>query len=338
MIIHSIKNILQLLLDKWIYWKYRGEIVIGNHPYQWCSIPVPNNYPRQSQTHPSIIYVKNKWQGATHWLATTPYPDLQVEFENSCIYYADDEHKTVCPKVFIPINNNPILPWPGGEKFNSDVELYFEKNILYCFTREYDNQSLHKEIKVQTSTDGQIWSYPKTILFMSDADKEILSPSILKFKNKYRFYCLNGNAGVYKKGVCTGIDIWEGSSLTDSDYRQITTGCFLNKDEAGVEPWHCDVFEYEEKLYMVLCARDVKKKTFRAPMETYLAVSENFQDFHIFPKPLIRHIKTYRPTAYIDSGRLYLYFSSVGRYLNDNSDRNIGVTSFNMSLLLKEIQ
>jgi hypothetical protein len=338
MMLRSIKNLLQLLLDKWIYWKYGRRIVIGNRDYKWCSIPVPDNCPRQSQTHPSIIYVSDKWQGATHWLATTPYPNCWVEFENPCIYYANRLDGINTPTVFTPVKNNPILPWPKGSKFNSDVELYMENNILYSIIREYDRQNLHKEIKVQASTDGQNWGMPHTLFSTSDADKELLSPSILKYKNKIRFYCLNGNAGIYRRGICTGINIWEGTSLSDTGFTQTATGNFLNKEAIGIEPWHCDVLEYEDKLYMVLCARDVKKKTFRAPMETYLAVSEDYQDFFIFPQPLIRHIKTYRPSAYMDGKRLYLYFSTIGRYRNDNSDRNIGVTFFEMDELLQELQ
>jgi hypothetical protein len=330
----KLKNFLQQCLDKTDYLLYHNNVVIGNRPYQWCRIPVPESCPKQSQTHPSILYIKEGWQGATHWLATTPYPDSRVEFENPCIYYTN----AADPVVFYPIKNNPILPYPDEGKFNSDVELYFEKDILYSIIREYNNLNAHKEIKVQSSTDGQSWSSPYTLFSTSDTTKELLSPSILNYKNTLRLYCLNGNAGIYKRGVCTGIDILEGESLTASAFTQVATGNFLNKNEIGVEPWHCDVFEHAGKLYMVLCARAIKRKTFRAPMETYLAVSENYQDFHIFPRPLIRHIKSYRPSAYIDGKTLYLYFSSVGSYLKDASDRNIGVTSFDLNTLLDEIQ
>jgi hypothetical protein len=329
-----IKYLLQLIFDKYLYWVYGKKIVIGSRAYQWCTIPVPLHYPRQSQTHPSIIFIKNKWKGATHWLATTPYPDSRIEYENPCIYYSKGEDIT----QFIPIENNPILPYPGGDKYNSDVELYFEDDKLYSIIREYNHQTLSKEIKVQVSADGQIWSAPYTLFATLDRDMELLSPSILKYKNLFRFYCLNGNAGIYKKGICTGINIWEGKSLTNPEFYPIAIGIFLNKEEAGIEPWHCDVFEYAGKVYMVLCARDTKKITFRSPMKTYLAVSENYQDFFIFPQPLIRHIKTYRPSAYIDGKYLHLYFSTIGWYRNDNSDRNIGVTCFDMNELLKELQ
>jgi hypothetical protein len=329
-----IRNILQLLLDKYIYLVYKKRIIIGNRPYQWCSVPVPQSCPKQSQTHPSILFFKQKWNGENLWLATTPYPNARVEYENPCVYYADHQSFT----KFTPVENNPILPYPGGTKFNSDVELYFENNTLFAVSREYDGGNLSKKMLLQSSGDGHTWSVPHVLFETADATLELLSPSVLQYKNNIRFYCLNGNAGVLKKGVCTGIDVLEGKSLNDSDFKIVDRGAFLNKNDIGIEPWHCDVFEYKKMLYMVLCARNVRKKTIRAPMETYLAVSDNYLDFFIFPQPIVKHIKTYRPTAFVDNNDFYLYFSAVGRYLNDGSDRAIGLAIFDMKELLQEVR
>lgn len=153
---------IQLLLDIFFFCIYRKKVV-GQNKYLWCTIPVPESYPQQSQTHPSIIYLKQGWNGATHWLGTTPYPKAQVKYENPCIYYADVQNNSV-PTQFIPIKNNPILEWPGGDCFNSDIELYFEDNVLYSIIREYDNKTLSKKLKVQYSTDGQFWSTPRLFL------------------------------------------------------------------------------------------------------------------------------------------------------------------------------
>lgn len=333
----KIRNTIQWLIDKWIYLVYGKKIIFKNNPYFWCEIPVPENYPIQSQTHPSVVSLKEGWKGANIWLATTPYPEARVEYENPCIYYADSSLGKPAT-TFMPIKNNPILEWPGGSKFNSDVELFFENNTLYSLIREYDNETASKELKIQHSADGQTWSLPIRIYKTTEKSEEILSPSLVRLEDRMRIYCLNGTAGIGKKGRCTGIDIFEGSDIEHQDYKKVRTGTFLNKEELELEPWHCDVFEYKGKLYMVLCSRNNKKKTLRSPMETYLAVSENTFDFYIFPKPLVRHIKTYRPTAYVDNGQFFLYFSSVGKYLNDGSDRNIGVTVFDMENLLTELQ
>ena len=74
----------------------------------FCSVPVPpiNNHKGgefnftdtqiskygQSQTHPSIVYVPEGWNGHQYWLVSTPYPNAIGEFENPCIYYADAEN------------------------------------------------------------------------------------------------------------------------------------------------------------------------------------------------------------------------------------------------------
>lgn len=89
---------------------------------------------------------------------------------------------------------------------------------------------------------------------------------------------------------------------------------------------------------MLFCGRDHKQKTFRSPMETYLAVSEDYQNFSIYEKPIVAHIKTYRPSAYIDGDRLHLYFSVVGYVDNFHEDRRIGYTCLNMKELLQLLQ
>lgn len=331
-----LRKILQYLLDCWIYCLYRSRIVIGYKSCFWCKIPVPKDCPQQSQTHPSIVYIKESWNGATHWLGTTPYPNAQVEYENPCIYYARAKGENA-PVNFTSIEKNPILEWPGGSRFNSDIELFFDNTILYSIIREYDNKSLKKILKVQSSLDGQKWSEPYSFFETNKPEQELLSPSIIRYKNKLRIYCLNGNAGITKKGMCTGIDILEGTDFQCSSFKEIEGGTFLNKHQVKIEPWHCCLFEYNQKLYMVFCGRDHKQKSFRSPMETYLAVSEDYHNFYIYEKPIISHIKTYRPSAYVDGDLLHLYFSVVGYIDNFFEDRRIGYTCRNIKDLLQSI-
>jgi hypothetical protein len=126
----------------------------------------------------------------------------------------------------------------------------------------------------------------------------------------------------------------EGSSLTKPDFKFLKKGSFVNKDSIHVEPWHIDLFEFENKLYMVFCGR--KKSDPR--LYTYLAVSSNYTDFVIYDKPLISVFNTYRPTAYVDKSNMFnLYFSVVGNYVGDGSDRAIGLARMNFIDLLKEL-
>lgn len=325
-----------MLADKFTINLFRNRIVLGSQKFTFCNIPVPAGY-SQSQTHPSILYFPNKWHGYTHVLATTPYPKADIRCENPCLYYAADENS---PTVFIPNQNNPIVP-PPLEKtaFNSDPCLYFENNRLYLLNRRCEQTPNLREIEVCYSDDGKNFSKPETIITESANNKELLSPSIIKYDNTKRIYFLNGDSGIRKNGKCTGIDIYEGTSFEKADFKHINTGYFLNSEETGIEPWHFDLFQHNNKLYMVLCGRNKHQKGIRKQMNTYLAVSDDYRNFFIFETPLVKLLKTYRPTAYLDEKKvLHLFFSIVGRVAFDKSDRTIALTSFDFEDLLKKIR
>lgn len=326
------KKSLQNILDKYDYCRYKNKIIIGNRSYKWCSIPVPPNYPRQSQTHPSIVFSSAKWNGYSHWMATTPYPDSNTRYENPCIYKSNDSIN------FLPINKNPILDYPGNYAYNSDPELFFHEDKLFCIVRENENANYLREIKLVSSLDGNDWSLPETIYTSNDENRQLLSPSYIKREEKHLIYFLNGDAGIGRNGKCTGIEIIESNSL-NADFKLSALGIFTNKNDVKIEPWHFDLFEYEGRLYMILCGRDKGKITFRNPMYTYLAVSDDYVNFMIFPMPIVKHLKSYRPSAYIDNeGVVCLYFSITGCFFSDNSDRNIAQTLIPFHELLEDVK
>ena len=94
--------------------------VFSKEEMLFCSIPVPpiNNHKGgtfdftqeqiekygQSQTHPSIVYKAEGWNGHKYWLATTPYPHIAGVFENACIYYGDEDESGNPPRIFTPIS------------------------------------------------------------------------------------------------------------------------------------------------------------------------------------------------------------------------------------------
>jgi hypothetical protein len=323
-----------VVADKWTIHFLRKQIVIGGKAFSFCEIPAPVGY-AQSQSHPSILFFPNKWQGYSHVLATTPYPNADIRYENPCLYYASCKDS---PTVFNPNPNNPVIsPPPDIKAFNSDPCLFFEKNRLYLLNRKCERIPDLREIEVCYSDDGRNFSVPKTIITSKADEKELLSPSIIRHENKMKIYFLDGNAGISKNGRCKGLEIYEGSGFEHSDFTYFKKGQFLNSEELGIEPWHFDLFEFGKKLYMVFCGRNRHQKSLRNPMNTYLAVSEDYQNFRIFATPLVRLLKTYRPTAYMDEkGILHLYFSVVGKIAKDKSDRAIALTKFNFQELLKK--
>lgn len=321
------------LLDGLFYFLHHKSIIINNNLYEWISAPVPQGYPSQSQTHPSICYIRNGWNGKSHWLATTPYPNRDSRFENPCIYHSTNDNN-VCPTSFIPITKNPIHPWQGGKSYNSDVELFFANNILFSLIRENNNKKYLTELKIQYSKDGENWSNPMHVIGNNDPNRLLISPSIIQYNNKIRIYTLNYDTKG-RLGKCLGLEIYEGSSFLNPDFEFVSSGGFANNQELNIEPWHFSLFEYESKLYMALCASKKKNFNIRNSMNTYLAVSDDYKTFKIYKSPVVHSVRNYRPTAYVDGkDNLVLLFSVIGEIYQANSDRVIGKTTFRFQELI----
>ncbi|MEG2336392.1 MAG: hypothetical protein RSC04_01465 [Bacteroidales bacterium] len=333
----KLKNIVYRYFSLCRYLIHRKHLVIGGFTHRWCSVPVPANYPLQSQTHPSILALPQVWNNFQYWLATTPYPMGLTCFENPCLYHAAGDLNQV-PSIFEAEKNPIVPPLENSKAFNSDVELFFKEDKLYLLNRVNYGPHYERELDVYISENAKEWKGPIFVMGTQDPATHFISPSILSRNGHIYLYTLNSEVDAVKNGLCGGIDIWEGTTFETPDFKPYALGEFLNLNR-GIHPWHCSLFPYKNKLYMIFCGRDYRKKTITAQMETYLAVSDDFINFTIFEKPIIKHIKTYRPSAFVDAqGVLNLYFSVVGYVNLKKADRSIGLTSIPMETLLKLVQ
>lgn len=354
----------------------------------FCSVPVPpilnhkggefnftddqiSKY-GQSQTHPSIVFVPDGWNGHQYWLASTPYPNAIGVFENPCIYYADAENGNP-PRVFTPIVgtalgnytviNNPIVKVPNNSTTNSDPDLWLDtdNSIMWMISRENSNAYA---VYSQKSANGQAWTQrgDRTTGFLWQkgtgdlvTKPEFLSPAIVKVGSKIRIYSLSGTAGIYdlnyklNNGLCWGLWVMEGTTLEGSgDFSYVKKASILGK--RGIEPWHMDMFVDSRTgyVYMVCSAKNNLTNT----TDVYLAESTDGWNFYLFSKPLISGgYGHYRPTATIRSSDnlLIVYFSVVNApstaasYPNGESDipvdgRAIGVCYKNFDEVLSELR
>lgn len=354
----------------------------------FCSVPVPpiNDHKSgqfdfteeqiskygQSQTHPSIVFVPNGWNGHQYWLATTPYPKAVGVFENACIYYADAENDNP-PRAFTPIVgtaqgdytmiNNPIVKVQNNSTTNSDPDLWFDTdtNIMWMISRENSNRYA---VYSQKSLNGQAWT-PRGdretgFLWQKGTGDlatkpEFLSPAIVKVGSKIRIYSLSGTGGIYSlnyklnNGLCWGLWVMEGTTLEGSgDFSYVKKASILGK--RCIEPWHMDMFVDSRTgyIYMVCSARNNLTNT----TDVYLAESTDGWNFYLFSKPLISGgYSHYRPTATIrnSDNLLMVYFSvtnapsTVASYPNGESDipvdgRAVGVCYKDFDEVLSELR
>lgn len=306
---------------------------------KWCSVPVPsiNNHKStefeftqvqkdgygQSQTHPSIAYIKDGFGGHKYWLAATPYPNSLGVFENPCIYYGDADSDGNPPVLFHPINDgvisgefamidNPIVKVTSTTAVNSDNDLFFdEKNTkLGLISRDntYDYAYYYQE-----SLDGLSWSPrpPKDQYVIKKGDgmpAELVSPAVIVENGKKHMYGLRGVGYLQgslerNSGINKGMLLYTGEFIKGG-MQIIDKGSILGRME--LHPWHFDIAKYNGKYYMCFCG--VNRSAERIGM-LYLAESEDGLDFYVFARPLATtKYSYYRPSiAFKEDGTFILY-------------------------------
>jgi len=314
-------------------YKGKKKAVFNKKDVNFCDVKVPVSY-EQSQTHPSILYKENGWNGYDHWLVTTPYPNANYDFENPSIYYSNSLANGLPPTVFNSIESNPIQGKPQNG-FNSDPDLILENDTLYCLFRQSISYGgiMTTYFDLKKSIDGHNWSKLQTIYTSKDIQNmPAASPAIIKENGIFRIFGSISTTWNTPRGEFQNFYIVESSKI-DGEYKFIEKSGFKNK--GNIELWHFDIFDYSGTLYMVLCGVD--NDGIPGYMNTYLAVSYDRKNFNIFPKPLFSDFCTYRPTFYINKkNKFVLYLSTVdsdAKYFSIDG-REIGLLSKDFSDLL----
>ncbi len=115
---------------------------------------VPNPYPEEKNApvHPSVVKSRKMFGGFKFWIAYTPYPDTNSDFENPCVTATNDF------KTFEEPSANPLVnkPSPG---YNADTNLVFneDETILYLLYRKRDG---FNTLMIMETLDGITWSTP----------------------------------------------------------------------------------------------------------------------------------------------------------------------------------
>lgn len=192
-----------------------------------------NNQP----THPSVIKFDAPWNGYTYWMAMTPYPYNNGNYEDPSIVASNDGTNWVVPEGV----TNPLWPKPNPGH-NCDVDLVYVEDLdeLWMYYVEADDVQSSR-VRLIRSSDGVNWSEPQTVIEDPDYMYSILSPSIEILPNGtwMMWYVDTGNAGwagqnnqVKYRASYDGIT-WS-APVTCSDFLQ-----------PGYQIWHIDV-HYDE--------------------------------------------------------------------------------------------
>jgi hypothetical protein len=126
--------------------KHHNSLIIPVSDLVQLSIPT---YDGSGQcVHPSVVYVRNKLSGYKYWMAFTPYPGLNSDYENPSIVASNDGINWVVPAGL----TNPVVPKPA-DRANADSTLIWDGTTLHLYWIEIGGSTYKK-----TSTDGITWS------------------------------------------------------------------------------------------------------------------------------------------------------------------------------------
>ena len=300
-------------------------------------------------THPSVVYTKNKWNKHNIWIAVTPYPEsiglISNQYENSSIYFSDITRDGKISSIK-PIKNNPII-YPDEAEYNSDPDLLFNNNKLYCLTRKFNGPNYLTNIVIQSSKDGQHWTSIKSLLKTNNLD---LCPCLVKINNVFRIYTFNTGYEVsnilsfkynyrnYTKEIC----IWESKSLDNPHF----TLKKKIKWEGCSNFWHGDIVYYKNKFYMIYCGcNNIYKDCFNLLTDNFkylwFAVSNDGYNFKTCKKPIIKRAGIYRPSFFISQKDIVTILFATEKSYYDTSNKypagnRIGSIQIKLADLLKQ--
>lgn len=247
-------------------------------------------------THPSVLHLNVPWNGYSYWMAITPYPNTDNQFENPHIFCSNDGVNWKEPAGI----TNPIEPCPDSA-YNSDVNLMLDNNMLYCYFRMNGTLS-GRAMYVLKSNDGVHWSPKELVCTWPVEGIDVIAPSVIKDGNLFRCY-----------GVSTGEAV-QGNYYSNYAVRQMVsdnpvTGFRPVKDTeykiVGIngrpwgmfqDPWHLEVQKLND-LWLILITT-TNHGGYGSGGRLFLGYSKDGINFTFGSKPLANITGTYKSSFY----------------------------------------
>lgn len=247
------------------------SIIVVDYIYQYYKFQEYNQSPLEIKTpegssqpyHPSVIYIKEGWNGYKYWMAETPYPlgengdwkglpPYRERWENPCIHVSNDGiHWEKFKDLHNPIDD--LDPNNMADKdYFSDPHLTMYKDTLECWYRISHKKNNMTYILRKYTLNGKDWSAREIMIDLQDSStihnetgNMVISPVIHKNKNGYTMWYVNN---VEKpREICR-------SYSTDGKKWSKKETCHLSG--TFVIPWHIDVAYIDEKYYLVVYDND----------------------------------------------------------------------------------
>ena len=173
------------------------------------AVPVllPNPYPSLANEplHPSVLHFPSGWNGSKYWIAYTPYPSTNSDYENPTVAASNSPSGP-----WIAKGRQPLVDKPAGS-YNADTHLFMSPDNLTMYLAYRERGVSFNLLRVMQTTDGLNWSAPATVLSGVTGVQDFASPSI--WWNGTGWTCLShnldgGSPWPVKRSVSSTADIY----------------------------------------------------------------------------------------------------------------------------------
>ena len=141
------------------------NVLFNNRTY----LTIPTYDGSGQAVHPDVYYNASGWKGYKYWMAMTPYPNTNSDFENPSIVTSNDGYNWVVPQG---LTNPIVLPISG---YDSDPNLAFKNGTLYLYYREVSTP--YDILKMKSSNNGITWSPEQTLLELPNY--QLIAPAVV---------------------------------------------------------------------------------------------------------------------------------------------------------------
>ena len=252
--------------------------------------------------HPDVLYIPEGWgspNSYTYWMAVTPYPWGNDDYENPSVLVSEDGIQWDVP----PGLTNPLVPNPpDGHHCDTDVVRVGDELFVYYML---GGTSVHTSfLQLMRSSDGVNWSGPTTVLTHPDY---LVSPTFLDLEGQVHCWyvasagCSASSSTVHRRSSTDGIG-WG----AEQDVSMSLPGQVI---------WHVDIQQTPDG-YAMVCAAYPEDASCGAT-SLYFAESTDGLVWSVDPRPLLTpnpfgwdNSCIYRSTFLKEDETLSIWYSS----------------------------
>ena len=271
------------------------------------ALPLPTYEGSGQSVHPSVVNTPASFGGIglTWYMAHTPYPNTNDEYENPSLL------GSVNGEDWVNVGTNPIdQPTPeeiAEGAYMSDPEMIYKDGRLELVYRF--NHAGKEVLYRKTSTTGTTWTERELIFDKDTFGHSVMSPSIIYEDGKYRMWTVVPSGTVHYYESITGrLGTWSSPKVVPIQYREGT---------GTHSPWHISVFKDSDAMYYLVLNAIIPNSTFmRHILIGKSSDGLSFNDTYTLMKPnndnyAFDNNYLYRAMIVKRKGQYYLYYSAI---------------------------